>query len=306
MGTVSKTPRRFFTNSVGLRLRWSSRFLRVKARNWVCVSLLLILGVWAFLWEPSTLIVVHKTIAIHPWHPEHAGLKVAVMADLHVGAPHRELRKLKQVVAATNAEKPDLIVILGDFLIRGVIGGSFVNPEPIADELAGLQAPLGVVAVLGNHDWWYDGNRVRHAIESRGIQVLENESIRLTHHGRSFWLCGLADLWTRGDALAPTLAKIVDGEPVLVLMHNPDLFPEIPERVSLTLAGHTHGGQVNFPILGRLVVPSKFGQRYAYGLIEESGRKLYVTGGIGTSILPVRFRVAPEIVILQLVTDVDR
>ena len=271
----------------------------------ICACLF-ILGLWAFWWEPSRLIVVHKTIPIHPWYPEHAGLKVAVMADLHVGAPYLDLRKLKQVVAATNAEKPDLVVILGDFVIQGVIGGSFVNPEPIADELAGLQAPLGVVAVLGNHDWWYDGNRVRHAIESHGIRVLDNESIRLTHHGRSFWLCGLADLWTRGNRMGPTLAKIVDGEPVVVLMHNPDIFPEIPERISLTLAGHTHGGQVNFPILGRPIVPSKFGRRYAYGLVEENGKKLYVTGGIGTSILPVRFRVAPEIVILNLVTEADR
>jgi len=134
-----------------------------------CISGLFILGLWAFRWEPSRLIVVHKTIPIHPWYPEHDGLKVAVMADLHVGAPYWDLRKLKQVVAATNAEKPDLVVILGDFVIQGVIGGSFVNPEPIADELAGLQAPLGVVAVLGNHDWWYDGNRVRRAIESHGI-----------------------------------------------------------------------------------------------------------------------------------------
>jgi len=281
----------------------SSRLPRAKAVLWVSVSGLLILGFWAFWWEPSRLTVVHRTIAIHPWHPEHAGLKIAVMADLHVGAPHQDLRKLKEVVAATNAEKPDLVVILGDFVIRGVIGGHFVDPEPIADELAGLQTPLGVVAVLGNHDWWYNGDRVRHAMVSHGIQVLENQSILLTHNGRSFWLCGLADLWTQGDQLAPTLAKIVDGEPVLVLMHNPDIFPEMPERVSLTLAGHTHGGQVNLPLVGRPIVPSKFGQRYAYGFVEENGKKLYVTGGIGTSILPVRFRVAPEIVVLKLVTE---
>jgi uncharacterized protein len=284
----------------------STRFRRAKPIFWAGIFGLLSLGLWAFWWEPSRLIVVHRTIAIHPWHVEHAGLKIAVMADLHVGAPYRDLRNLKEVVAATNAEKPDLVVILGDFVIQGVIGGRFVDPEPIADELAGLQAALGVVAVLGNHDWWYNGNRVRHALESHAIQVLENQSIRVTHRGASFWLCGLADLLTRGDGLAQTLANIEDGEPVLVLMHNPDIFPEIPERVSLTLAGHTHGGQVNLPIVGRPIVPSKFGQRYAYGLVEESGKKLFVTGGVGTSILPVRFRVAPEIVILKLVTEVDR
>ena len=223
------------------------------------------------------------------------------MADLHVGAPHQSLRKLKEVVTVVNAEKPDLIVILGDFVIRGVSGGRFVDPEPIADELAGLQSPLGIVAVLGNHDWWFNGERVRHALESHGIQVLENQNLRMTYRGKSFWLCGLADFWTRSNQLLATLAKIDDNEPVLVLTHNPDIFPEVPERVSLSLAGHTHGGQVNLPVVGRLIVPSRFGQRYAYGFIEEEGRKLFVTGGIGTSILPVRFRVAPEIVILKLI-----
>jgi predicted MPP superfamily phosphohydrolase len=268
---------------------------------WSIAGTLVVLGLWAFWWEPSSLRVVHRTIAIRPWHSEHAGLKVAVMADLHVGAPYRNLARLKEIVTVTNAEQPDLILILGDFVTQGVIGGQFVAPELIADNLAGLQAPLGVVTVLGNHDWWFDGDRVRHALESHGIQVLENQNLRLTYRGGTFWLCGLADLLTRGDRLAPTLAKIDDSEPVLVLMHNPDIFPEIPERVSLTLAGHTHGGQVSLPIVGRPIVPSKFGQRYAYGLVEENGRKLFVTGGIGTSILPVRFRVEPEIVILRLV-----
>ncbi len=123
------------------------------------------------------------------------------------------------------------------------------------------------------------------------------------YRGKSFWLAGLADLWTRGNGLLQTMAKINDAGPVLVLMHNPDLFPEMPERVSLTLAGHTHGGQVDLPIAGRLIVPSRFGQRYAYGLVEENGKKLIVPGGIGTSILPVRFRVPPEVVILTLIAQ---
>jgi predicted MPP superfamily phosphohydrolase len=222
------------------------------------------------------------------------------MSDLHIGAPYRNLSMVKDLVAVTNAEKPDLVVILGDFLINDVVGGTFVHPEPIADELGNIQATLGVVAVLGNHDWWYDGDRVRRALQSKGIRVLENENLLLRYRGESFWLCGLADLWTRGERLLPTLAGIKGKDPVLVLMHNPDVFPAMPERVSLSIAGHTHGGQVNLPIVGRPIVPSKFGQRYAYGLIEEDGRKLFVTGGVGTSILPVRFRVAPEVVILTV------
>ena len=222
------------------------------------------------------------------------------MSDLHVGSPFRSLSTLKEVIAATNAEKPDLVVLLGDFVIHDVVGGRFVSPEPIADELAGLRARLGVAAVLGNHDWWYDGDRVRRALQSKGIHVLENQNLVVTFRGKAFSLYGLPDLWTRGHMVLPSRAGIAGTDPVLLLTHNPDVFPEVPKHVSLTLAGHTHGGQVNFPIVGRPVVPSRFGQRYSYGLVEEEGRKLFVTGGVGTSILPVRFRVKPEVVILTL------
>jgi hypothetical protein len=225
------------------------------------------------------------------------------MSDLHVGAPYRDLTQLKAVVSKTNTQKPDLIIILGDFVIEGVLGGRFVPPEPIARELSELKAPLGVVAVLGNHDWWFDGERVRRALTAEGIKVLISQTQRITFNGQSFWLMGLDDLWTRGDHLKSTLAGITDNEPVIVLSHNPDIFPEMTSRVTLTLAGHTHGGQVNLPLIGRPVVPSKFGQRFAYGLIEESGKKLFVTGGIGTSIVPLRFRVKPEIVILTLIPE---
>jgi predicted MPP superfamily phosphohydrolase len=281
-----------------LFIRFSSRKFRFALA--ICLGVPLSLGLWSFWWEPSSLHIVKQTIALHPWQADHDGLIFAVLSDLHVGAPHRSLASLKETVAAANAERPDLIVILGDLVIQGVVGGRFVEPEPIAAELSVLHAPLGVIAILGNHDWWYDGARVRRALEANGIPVLENQNMRLTYRGQSFWICGLADLWTRGNRLTQTLAEIPDGDPVVVLMHNPDLFPEMPARVSLTLAGHTHGGQVNLPLIGRPVVPSKFGQRYAYGLVEEGGRMLFVTGGIGTSIIPVRFRVPPEVVVLTL------
>jgi predicted MPP superfamily phosphohydrolase len=262
-----------------------------------------VLLLWSVWWEPSSLAVVERTIAVQPWHAEHGGLRIAVLSDLHVGAPHRGLAKVRELVSVTNAQKPDLIVILGDFVIQGVVGGTFVPPEAIARELSGLTAPLGVVAVLGNHDWWLDGERVRRAITAQGIKVLADDNLKVTYKGQSFWLMGLDDLWTRGNHLQSTIAAIHDNEPILALSHNPDIFPDIPERVSLTLAGHTHGGQVNLPFIGRPVVPSKFGQRFAYGLVEERGRKLFVTGGIGTSIIPVRFRVKPEVVVLTLIPE---
>jgi len=154
--------------------------------------------------------------------------------------------------------------------------------------------------VLGNHDWWYNGDKVRQAFEIEGIPILENDLKELSWHGRSFWLAGLADLWTRPQHVAETTAKAPPGATVMALTHNPDIFPTLPQSVPLLLAAHTHGGQVNIPLIGTPVVPSRFGPKYTAGHIFENGHHMFVTTGIGTSIMRVRFRVPPEVVILTV------
>jgi predicted MPP superfamily phosphohydrolase len=227
-------------------------------------------------------------------------MRIALLSDLHVGSPFNGLDKLEEVVRRTNAARPDLVLILGDLVIQDVVGGRFVPPEEIAPVLGRLQAPLGVRAVLGNHDRWLDGQRVLAALERAGIPVMEDRAAEISLGGPPFWLVGVSDYWTAPHDVRGALAQVTDGNPVLLFTHNPDLFPGIPPRVSLTLAGHTHGGQVYFPLLGRLIVPSKYGQRYALGSIVERGRHLFVAGGVGTSIVPVRFLVPPEISIIQI------
>ena len=135
---------------------------------------------------------------------------------------------------------------------------------------------------------------------SVGIKVLENDAVRLERDGRHIWLLGIADAWTRKPDFSKALAEVTDDAPVMAFTHNPDIFPNAPQRVLLMLAGHTHGGQVNLPFVGRLVVPSKYNQRYAIRHVIENGRHLYVSPGVGTSIFPVRFRVPPEITVLDL------
>src|SRR5262245_486673 len=147
------------------------------------------LFLWAFWWEPSSLTVVRRSVTVRPWHREHNGLKIAVISDLHVGALYWDLDHFEEVIAAINAEHPDLLLILGD-LVQGSPRGDTVQPEPIADRLAHVFAPLGRIAVLGNHDVWRGSCRVRRALESRGVRVLENESVRITHRGKSFWVSG--------------------------------------------------------------------------------------------------------------------
>ena len=163
-----------------------------------------------------------------------------------------------------------------------------------------MHAPLGVYAVLGNHDWWYGAPRVRAAFARAGIRVIDDQAQRIERSGGAFWIAGISDYTEGPHDVRRTLGQVSDGAPVLAITHNPDVFPEIPARVSLTLAGHTHGGQVALPLVGALVVPSRYGNRYAAGPIVESGRHLYVTTGIGTSMIPVRFGVPPEVVFLEV------
>lgn len=274
------------------RVRWA---LRV-------VSLIVVVAAcWALLIEPNRLVVRHVELELPKWPREHAGLRVALLADLHVGSPHWGVAHVRELVATTNAEKPDLILLAGDYVIDGVLFGKKVEPEAIAAVLGELRAPLGVIAVLGNHDWWNDGDRITGALAAHGIVVLENRAQAIEHgDGHRLYVAGLADALTRTPLVGETLASVPAGEPVLVLVHEPDVFPDVGARASLTLAGHTHGGQVRVPLLGSPVVPSKYGQRFAAGHVVEDGRHLFVTSGVGTSILPVRFGVPPELVVLTL------
>ncbi len=269
----------------------------------VIVGLLLVglvLAVWAFIAEPASLRVREYRLVIPGWPAERSGMRIALVSDLHTGSPFNGLSKLDEIVTRTNASRPDLVLIAGDLVIQDVPGGRFVPPERIAHRLGRLRAPLGVHAVLGNHDRWLDGPRVLRALYRANIPVLEDRAVEISRGGPAFWLVGISDLWTSRHDVRGALAQAPPGPPVLAFMHNPDVFPRIPSRVSLTLAGHTHGGQVNLPFFGRLIVPSHYGARYAIGHVVEGGRHLFVTPGVGTSILPVRFRVPPEISILRL------
>jgi predicted MPP superfamily phosphohydrolase len=275
----------------------------VRSKSWIRIIAIALLiapflaAVWGFGIEPGMLVVRHIPMALPGWNSD---VRAAVLSDLHIGSPHVGLDKLTTIVERTNAEHPDVVVLLGDFVTGGpghrggVRGGGFVEPAQIAEKLKQLRAPLGVFAVLGNHDWWYDGEAVDKALTDVGIQVLENRAVHVGH----IWLGGIADFWTREPDVEGTLAQVTSSDPVVLITHNPDIFPQVPSHVSLLLAAHTHGGQVKLPIVGTLITTSKLG--YNAGEYVDGGRHLFVTTGIGTSIIPVRFGVPPEIVILTL------
>jgi uncharacterized protein len=257
------------------------------------------IAIWAFFIEPNRLVTRYETIQIDRWPTELSDLKIAVLSDIHAGGRFIDDRKLRLIVERTNQLNPDLIVILGDY-ISGGRNKHAMDPEVFAPVLKDFRAPLGVYAVLGNHDWWFDGERVRRALEANGLKVLENDVARIEARGKPFWLLGLADLWTRTPRVHPAIEKVPEGEPIIAIAHNPDLFPQLPQRVSLLLAGHTHGGQVRLPLIGTVVHTSDYGDHYEAGHVFENGHHLFVTTGIGTSIVPVRFGVPPEIVLLTV------
>ena len=258
--------------------------------------------------EPLGLVVTRYAPTPRGW-PAGRKLTITVIADLHAGGPDMTLDHVRRVVDTANLLRSDLIVLLGDFK-----AWYRFKTEPVADpdwaaELARLQAPLGTWAILGNHDWWHDLAGVRGALADVRIPVLENDAVLIGPAGRQFWLAGIGDQLAhilghgefRGvDDLPGTLARIQTDDPVVLLVHEPDIFPKVPARVALTLAGHTHGGQIRVPFIWPHLVPSQYGARFAYGHVIEDDRHLIVSGGLGTSIIPARLGVPPEIVHVTL------
>jgi uncharacterized protein len=286
---------------------------------------------YAFAYEPLSYRITSYAVTPPGW-PANFPLRLAVIADPHFCEPWTGLARLQRIVADTNALQPDAVLLLGDYEPgTGIQRWSTPLPSEVwAHELARLTAPFGVHAIMGNHDWWEDavaqragqGPTAAHrALAAAGIRVHENLALRFEkrvgHNVRAFWLAGIGDQWAfhtrrqfkadsgtgrryRGvDDLDGTLGQVTDDAPVVLMIHEPDLFPRIPKRVSLTLAGHTHGGQVR--LLGYApVVPSRFRNRYVYGHIVEEERHLIVSAGLGVSGLPVRFGAQPEIVVVDL------
>ncbi len=260
-------------------------------------------GAYAAGIEPQGLVVTRYAVNPPRW-PAGRKLSITVIADLHAGGPDMMLPHVRQVVDAANLLKSDLIVLLGDYIARYRFATKRVPDTMWSAELARLSAPFGTWAILGNHDWWYDLAAVRRALADVRIPLLENDAVMLGADGQRFWLAGIGDQLAyplghgryRGiDDLPGTLARIGTDDPVLLLVHEPDIFPRVPARVALTLAGHTHGGQIRLPLIWPVFVPSKYGARFAYGHVVEGGRHMIVSGGLGTSIIPARLGVPPEI-----------
>ena len=254
------------------------RFLLILA-----ALLLLLLGwmYWCAVADPE---VREAHVQLPGFPAGQAPVRVALLADFHVQGPDMPPERLARIVEQVNAQHPDLILLGGDFVGDRSLGSQYPTAQVVAP-LAGLRSRLGTIAVLGNHDYWRSGGEVRAALTRVGIRVLANEAVQ----AGPLVIGGLDDPRTNRNHDTETYAamRALPGARVL-LSHSPDPFATLPPDIGLMLAGHTHCGQIRIPLYGALTNDSAYGDRYACGYIEENGRKLIVTAGLGASILSLR------------------
>ncbi len=257
--------------------------------------------------------VVAYDIDLHRWAgPE---MTIVVLADLHVVAPWTSLQLVADVVRQINDLSPDMIVLGGDYLVGNTIPGTHAKAEEIVAVLRDLSAPLGVFAIMGNHDWMdctlarksgFERSSVVEAFEPTSMNLMRNVSAKVEHGGHPLWVVGLDSQnpghrkWKSGRHRPEQgFADVPADAPAILLAHEPDYFAKDDTRAGLQISGHTHGGQLN--LFGwRPMTPSQYGSKYAYGHIQDGFRNLVVSGGLGFSGLPMRIGQAPEITLIRV------
>jgi predicted MPP superfamily phosphohydrolase len=281
----------------------SRRNLLVAAKR-VVVAGVVAGGAYPFFVEPRRLAITRRAFPVRNLPPELDGLRVVQLTDIHLG-PWNSVGYVRDVVAAANSLDPDLVALTGDYVLRS---SDYVAPA--AATLAGLRAKVGVVGVLGNHDWWEDGPLSHRELTRVGVRMVDNARVFVTPSRQltdspqeGLCVAGVGDLYTNRQLYDQALGGLPGDMPRLLLSHNPDVAEERPFvtsglRVDLMLSGHTHGGQIRLPVIGAPVTMSRYGQKYLRGLVQGPACPVYISRGLGMAMLPVRLGSVPEIAVI--------
>jgi uncharacterized protein len=245
-------------------------------------------------------IVRHLRLKIAGWPHWSRPMRIAFLSDFHTGSHSDDVARLNAIVVEALGFVPDVVLLGGDYVNMQAFGGGRVPPSVIATILSRLKAPLGCFAILGNHDYIYGERAVADALKRHDITVLSHERLTTQFENHSIDIVGVPDARIARTEAHSLLAGILPDRPTIVLAHDPVWFAHVPAGPTLTLAGHTHGGQIRLPGVGIIKNASKAPLRWSHGLVEERGRYLYVTSGIGTSGVPLRWGVPPEYAVLDV------
>jgi predicted MPP superfamily phosphohydrolase len=252
-------------------------------------------GAYSALVEPHRLSLERVAARLPKLPAALEGFRIAVLSDFHLH-PFTKIDHVQETVRLANGLRPDLSVLLGDY-----VDATVDAIHELAPELGRLNARCGVFGILGNHDYWKGAKVVIGALEKAGISVLENSGVPLTVEGSTLYLAGLESAWAGRPDISQALATRRGDLPTILLAHEPDYADRAVRdgRIALQLSGHSHGGQVRLPGIGALQLPS-WGRRYDHGLYHLGNMQLYTNRGIGLVKLPVRFNCPPEVTEITL------
>lgn len=252
-------------------------------------------------------VVRTASVLVPDWPANQPPLKILLMSDTHVAGPDMPPERLARILRQLNASKPDLVLLAGDFVSEKRLATKHYSPDELAAPFSLLRAPLGVVAAPGNHDHWAGLPAIVSALRRNGVTVLANDAVKRG----PLIIGGVDDEFTNHDNLAATYAAMdaLDRAgakaPRVLVTHSPDIVPDLPAPVGAVMTGHTHCGQIVLPLVGAVANVSHYGKRFACGDISDTNargtvQRVFVSAGLGTSVLPLRFGVPPDVWLVTL------